>query len=133
VANIDPGVTGGKECWAGTADRQEKLPVEDDAVTAWLKSLGPIRPFAVTIPDAQQILGRKARSQIYEAIGRGELEAVKDGSKTLVVVASIVRYCGRMQPAQIKARLKTKKRWPESKTGAKRPKEARALKREEVT
>ena len=51
VANIDPGVTSGKECWAGAADGR-KAPVEDDAVTAWLKSLGPMRPFAVTIPDA---------------------------------------------------------------------------------
>jgi hypothetical protein len=109
----------------GLIVRPEKLPAEDDAVTVWLKSLGPMRPFAVTIPDAQQILGRKARSQIYQAIGRGELEAVKDGAKTLVVVASIVRYCGQMRPAQIKARL-TKKRWPSFKAEVKRPRKTRS-------
>jgi hypothetical protein len=115
VSSISPGVI----------VRPEKLPTEDDAVAIWLESLGPMRPFAVKIPDAQQILGRKARSQIYEAIGRGELEAVKDGSKTLVVVASIVRYCGQMRPAKIRARLATKKRWPSSRAEAKRPRMAR--------
>jgi hypothetical protein len=66
-----------------------------------LRSFGPL-PFAAPIADAQRILGRKARSQVYEAIGRGELDAVKDGGKTLIIV-SIIRYCSRIQPAKIKA------------------------------
>ena len=92
---------------------------DEDPITAWLKSFGPMRPYAVTIRDVRQILGGKARSQIYQAIGRGELDAVKDGSKTLIVVASIVRYCGRMRPAQVKVQL-TKETFHNPKVAAKR-------------
>jgi hypothetical protein len=53
--------------------------------------LGTLKPYAVPIKTAQELLGRKARSDIYEAIGRGELDAVKDGTKTLIVLASIER------------------------------------------
>lgn len=55
-----------------------------------------IKPFAVPIPEAARLLGfgRKpggGRSSINEALARGELEAVKDGSRTLVTMESIER------------------------------------------
>jgi hypothetical protein len=74
----------------------------NSAVTAWLESLGPLRPFAVPIPTAQVLLGNKAKSEVYKAGGNGLLDFVKDGSKTLITVDSIVRYCARkMKPARI--------------------------------
>jgi hypothetical protein len=99
VNTIDPGAIGRKGPISVPTKVAETPFIEDDAVTAWLKSFGPLPPFAVPISDTQQILGGKARSQIYDAIGRGALDAVKDGAKTLIIVASIVRYCARMQPA----------------------------------
>jgi hypothetical protein len=74
-----------------------------EAVAAWLASFGATPPFAVSIPTARGILGNKSRSELYAAVGRGELDAIKDGSKTLIITTSIVRYCERMRPAQIKA------------------------------
>jgi hypothetical protein len=48
--------------------------------------------YAVPMKVARSALGDKARSEIYEAAGRGELVLVKDGHKTLVTVASIRSY-----------------------------------------
>ena len=117
--NLDPGVTGRKGSCPASANSAERPLGEDDAVTTWLKTFGSLQPFAVTITDTQLILGGKARSEIYKAIGRGDLDALKDGSKTLIVVSSIVRYCGRMRPAQIKPPL-AKKTFRRSKLLAKR-------------
>jgi hypothetical protein len=69
-------------------------------------------PFAVSVPRSQQLLGDKSRSELYAALGRGELDAVKDGAKTLIIVASIVRYCSQMKPAKI-ASPPPKKKWPQ--------------------
>jgi hypothetical protein len=127
VNSIDPGLTGRKTSIAIPTKIAKKAvdnpPGEEDAIAAWLRSFGPL-PFAVPIADAQKILGRKARSQIYEAIGRGELEAVKDGNKTLVIVSSIISYCSRMKSAKIKPPTPRKKTWP-----TRSPKSAAAVKR----
>ena len=109
---INPGVTGRKNSIAVPGKGAETSPGQSDPVATWLKSFGVLAPFAVPIDVAQTLLGRKSRSQIYEAIGKGELDAVKDGGKTLVVVSSIVRYCERMKPAQIKPPAPRKKPWP---------------------
>jgi hypothetical protein len=47
-----------------------------------------LKPFAVPIGLARKLLGEKARSQIYEAIGAGKLTAIKDNRKTLITLAS---------------------------------------------
>src|SRR5712692_7698759 len=39
-----------------------------------------LKPVAVTIRVAQKLLGDKSRSLVYEAVGRKELDAVKDGN-----------------------------------------------------
>ena len=75
---------------------------ENPALVAWLASVGPMRPFAVSIPKTQELLGDKCRSGIYAAAGDGLLDLIKDGAKTLVTVDSIIRYYGKMRPAQIK-------------------------------
>jgi hypothetical protein len=48
--------------------------------------------YAVPTKVARAALGNKARSEIYEAAARGDLDLVKDGHKTLVTVASIRSY-----------------------------------------
>jgi hypothetical protein len=48
-----------------------------------------VEPFAVAVKDARPLLGNRSLSSIYEMLGRGELEAVKDGKRTLITIASI--------------------------------------------
>jgi hypothetical protein len=100
--------------------RQEVRPVNAPAinpsnmpaaVAAWVNSFGPLPPFAVNVSETRKVLGGKARSAVYDEIGLGNLDAVKDGGKTLITVESIIRYCSRMQPAQIKP-PKPKTPWP---------------------
>jgi hypothetical protein len=61
-----------------------------------------LRPLVVTVSVARKLLGDKSRSEIYEAIGRNDLEALKDGAKTLISVLSIERYLAALPAAKIK-------------------------------
>lgn len=45
----------------------------------------------VTIPEAQRLLGGESRSGIYRSLRLGQLEAVKRGRRTLILVVSIQR------------------------------------------
>ena len=45
-------------------------------------------PITVRIADATKILG-VGRSKVYELIGAGEIETVKLGTATLIIVASL--------------------------------------------
>jgi len=55
-------------------------------------SAAPLRPVAVPLKIAKQLLGNKSKSVIYVMIAQGKLDAVKDGRKTLVTTASIDQY-----------------------------------------
>jgi hypothetical protein len=61
-----------------------------------------LKPFAVTIADAKPLLANKCRSEIYECIARGELDAVKDGRRTLLTMESIERYMAALPRAAFK-------------------------------
>src|ERR1700683_3914199 len=64
-------------------------------------SLGAqLKPIAVKIETARVLLAGKARSQIYELIARGELEALRDGTRTLITTSSIDRYMAALPPAR---------------------------------
>jgi excisionase family DNA binding protein len=60
-----------------------------------------IDPILCRIPVAAATLGRGTRF-IYEAIATGEIEAVKSGKRTLIVVASLHRYAASLPAAKIK-------------------------------
>jgi hypothetical protein len=62
-----------------------------------------LEPIAVPVPTARRLLGNKATSEVYEAIGRGDLVALKDGRKTLITIASIRAYVAALPRASIKA------------------------------
>lgn len=78
-----------------------------------------LKPVAVPIKVARILLGGKARSEVYAAIGRGQLVALKDAKKTLVTVASIESYMANLPPAQIKTLppLRRRGRKPKARTG----------------
>jgi len=62
-----------------------------------------LKPFAVPIRAASALLGGKSRTGIYAAVGRGQLDFVKDGDRTLVTLESIERYQQSWPRAAIKA------------------------------
>jgi hypothetical protein len=66
----------------------------------------PLRPFAVPIPTAQMLLGEKSVAALYNDLGRPEgdplrLDAVKDGTKTLITLESIERRQRSLPKAKI--------------------------------
>jgi hypothetical protein len=60
-----------------------------------------LKPFAVSIKTALELLGGKSRSQFYVDVGAGKLDVIKDGNKTLVILESIERYIASLPRAQI--------------------------------
>lgn len=70
------------------------------------------QPTLVTINEARKLLANKGRSQIYDAIADGKLDAVKDGKKTLITIKSIDRYLAQLPVAKIKkyVRASTRRR-----------------------
>lgn len=56
---------------------------------------GNIEPAAMSIPDWCRWSGH-GRTKTYELIKAGEIEAVKAGSRTLVITESGKRYLGRL-------------------------------------
>jgi hypothetical protein len=61
-----------------------------------------IQPLTVTIPDAVRISGL-SRSEIYRRLGTGNIEARKNGSRTLIVWASLKAYIDCLPPAEFRA------------------------------
>jgi hypothetical protein len=60
-----------------------------------------LEPLTLTIAQTEQATG-ESRSQIYVRIARGELEAVKSGSRTLVIYESVKRRIASLPRAKIK-------------------------------
>jgi hypothetical protein len=77
------------------------------------------RPITVSIKDAQAITGI-SRSRVYELIGLGELDAVKDGDRTLITMASIERRQSALPRAQIKPPKPRKRRSATAPKGSER-------------
>jgi hypothetical protein len=63
---------------------------------------GGLEPLAISIPQTSEITS-ESRSQVYERISRGEYEAVKSGSRTLVIFESVKRHLASLPRVQIKA------------------------------
>jgi hypothetical protein len=72
------------------------MAIENDPAGSQLK------PYAVPVREAQRLLGNKSRGELYEEIGKGNLDAIKDDTKTLIVVESIDRYMKSLPPAKIR-------------------------------
>ena len=65
---------------------------------------GTVDPILVSIPDAARILG-VGRSTVYELMARGDLDAVKLGARTLIVVTSIYNKAAALPRAAISPTL----------------------------
>jgi excisionase family DNA binding protein len=51
----------------------------------------PLEPISVRIPDAVRLTGL-SRSRLYELMKSGEIEFLKVGASTLILVASLRRF-----------------------------------------
>jgi Helix-turn-helix domain len=60
-----------------------------------------LRPLMLGIKATCLLIGI-SRSSVYEAIGNGELDAVKDGDRTLITMESIERRQAALPRAKIK-------------------------------
>jgi excisionase family DNA binding protein len=60
-----------------------------------------VDPIFVSVAAAAEILDC-SRSEVYQKIGRGELEAVKDGVRTKIVFESVKRAAAALPKANIK-------------------------------
>jgi excisionase family DNA binding protein len=56
----------------------------------------PIEPRYISVREAARRAG-VSRSRIYELLKSGEIEAVKDGARTLVIVASLDAWLDRLK------------------------------------
>jgi hypothetical protein len=63
-----------------------------------------VRPTTVTINDAKLMSG--SRSGIYRKLVAGEILAVKSGSRTLIVVESLLDHLNSLPPATFRAPAK---------------------------
>jgi len=59
----------------------------------------PLMPISVRIPDACRLTGL-SRSRLYELMKSGDVEFVKVGSSTLVIVESLRRFIDAMAARQ---------------------------------
>lgn len=58
-------------------------------------------PLGVTIRDACHI-GCLSRSELYRALARGDIQAVKRGRTTVILYGSLVGFIARLPPASFK-------------------------------
>jgi hypothetical protein len=59
------------------------------------------QPYAVPVEKGRVLAGDKGRTQIYDLVKEGKLQAIKDGSKTLIVTESIYRYMMGLPSAEL--------------------------------
>ena len=57
---------------------------------------GALDPISVRIPEAVRLTGL-SRSRLYELIGSGEIEFVKVGASTLILVDSLKAFIERLR------------------------------------
>jgi hypothetical protein len=82
-------------------------------------SIPSIEPLPPYLPVRRACLvGSFSRSRLYEAIGRGEVEAVKDGAKTLIVTASLLARMSRLPAAKVAVSAKDRRKAAQQKGGA---------------
>jgi hypothetical protein len=72
---------------------------------------GGLEPIAVTIGQTERLTS-ESRSQVYNRIANGEYEAVKSGSRTLIIYESIKRRIAKLPRAVIKPPAPRKRREP---------------------
>jgi excisionase family DNA binding protein len=63
---------------------------------------GFIEPIAAPIPDVSRVSGL-SRSEIYRCLSNGRLEAIKSGSRTLILMDSVRAYLASLPRATFRS------------------------------
>jgi excisionase family DNA binding protein len=85
-------------CVAPNTPVQEQSMVENPTAAAVAANLEPL---LVSIASAAEILAT-SRSEIYQKVARGELDAVKDGVRTKITYDSVRRNAAALPKAELK-------------------------------
>ena len=64
-----------------------------------------LTPFTVSIAEARRISGL-SRSEIYRRLAEKRLEAVKSGSRTLIVMDTLMKHLKSLPPATFRTPVK---------------------------
>lgn len=62
-----------------------------------------VQPISVSVAQASTLTGL-SRSRIYELLGSGQLRAVKDGARTVILFDGLRRFITTLPPARIKTK-----------------------------
>jgi len=79
----------------GPHDVHSAIPLTRPAAAA------NVEPIFVSVAAAAEILAT-SRSEIYQRIARGELDAVKDGARTKITYGSVKRVAAALPKADVK-------------------------------
>jgi excisionase family DNA binding protein len=70
-----------------------------------------VEPIFVSVAAAAEILAT-SRSEIYQRIARGELDAVKDGARTKITYESVKRVAAALPKANVRLYVRRAQRTP---------------------
>jgi hypothetical protein len=86
---------------AADAERRLQKLLDNTAVAPEQSSVQPLEPFALSPKDTSQI-ENCGTTEVYARLKRGEYQAVRDGSRTKILMSSIKARRARLQVAEIK-------------------------------
>jgi len=70
---------------------ESQAPQAKAPAVAVVETIATLRPYAVRIPKALELIGVK-RTKLYDMIKRGEIKKIKDGGTVLIPLSSIEAY-----------------------------------------
>ena len=83
-------------------EREIPMGITDVEKRALKGGVAFMEPLAAPIPDACCISGL-SRSEIYRRLAAGDIQAVKSGSRTLIIVDSLRAHLARLPAATFRA------------------------------
>jgi excisionase family DNA binding protein len=87
------------------------IPLAATAAIPLAATAATIEPIFVSIAAAAEILAT-SRSEIYQRIARGELQAVKDGARTKITFESVKRAAAALPKATVRLYVRPPRRTP---------------------
>jgi excisionase family DNA binding protein len=74
----------------------------------------PLEPLAISVDETARVISH-SRSSVYKLRAAGHLQAVKSGTKTLILYSSVKQWLASLQPAPVKTPRPRPRRRPPGK------------------